>query len=592
MATYRIRGQVTKQGTNDTISGGTSRFFPDVIGLRVEAWDKDVRFDDRLGHGKTNSQGDFEIYFTDEAYRQEPLEAEINPDLFFQVFRGRELVGSTEQEIILFGLNSFGSLPALPAPGSSESLQPSTLTLIRDGITTEYRLQNLEIDGILEESPQRKIFELPPTLPDRVIDVLPTLDQITESGIRTTLTPADGQGGSLQQIVDGALGEVLGRNLKTGDAKMLLTSLTQAFSAKENNGRTDYVWTPRAYATVQTELGGMLTGAQASLYHRAKVALNEMLPLLNKLYPMDSAADPQNIEAARSIVRTEITELVNEMGTQGGPRAHRVETLFHLLIGDVDATEPERVGGQLKDLADMFGLTRSRINTVDEEQNYSNFLIIRDYIVSLRSSWNAYIDNSGAGAFVGPQLVLLSQSLSVVAESVQEVYRIMDLVFLGPAERQAVWIDFTQARDLDLTKEENNGRFTGIAFLLPDRTGYPISKTVQLVPPMTVESLLSWAWQAATKEWPILAKEGGKLGIAKTIAQTADRLMILIQAASYVPIQNTAFRRAGVLRALRDLAFQVYQVKRLAEALITPLPPYGRDDLLGLKSGQGYGVLE
>ena len=109
---------------------------------------------------------------------------------------------------------------------------------------------------------------------------------------------------------------------------------------------------------------------------------------------------------------------------------------------------------------------------------------------------------------------------------------------------------------------------------------------------MTVESLLSWAWQAATKEWPILAKEGGKLGIAKTIAETADRLMILIQAASYVPIQNTAFRRAGVLRALRDLAFQVYQVKRLAQALITPLPPYGRDDLLGLKSGQGYGVLE
>jgi hypothetical protein len=588
MATYRIRGRVTKNITSDTISGGTSSFFPEVTGLRVEAWDKDVRFDDRLGNGKTNSQGDFEIYFTDEAYRQEPLEAEINPDLFFQVFRGRELLGSTEQEIILFGLNSFNSLSTLPAPGSSESLQPSSLILMRDGITTDYRIQNLQIDGISEESPQRPIFELPSTPTDTVIDVLPTLDQITESGIRTTLTPVDGQGGSLQQIVDGALGEVLGRNLKTGDAKMLLASLTQAFSAKESNGRTDYVWTPRAYASVQTELGGMLTGAQASLYHRAKVALNEMLPLLNKLYPMDSAADPQNIEAARSIVRTEITELVNEMGTQGGPRAHRVETLFQLLIGDVDATEPERVGGQLKDLADMFGLTRSRINTVDEEQNYSNFLIIRDYIVSLRSSWNAYIDNSGAGAFVGPQLVLLSQSLSVVAESVQEVYRIMDLVFLGPAERQAVWIDFTQALDPELRK----GNYPGIAFLLPDRTGYPISKTLQLVPPMTVESLLSWAWQAATKEWPILAKEGGKLGIAKTIAQTADRLMILIQAASYVPIQNTAFRRAGVLRALRDLAFQVYQVKRLAEALITPLPPYGRDDLLGLKSGEGYGVLE
>jgi ABC-type phosphate transport system permease subunit len=82
-------------------------------------------------------------------------------------------------------------------------------------------------------------------------------------------------------------------------------------------------------------------------------------------------------------------------------------------------------------------------------------------------------------------------------------------------------------------------------------------------------------WLAATKEWPALAKDGGKLGIAKTIAETADKLMILVQAASYAPVRNSAFRRAGVVRSLRDLAFQIYQVKRLASALILPLPPYG-----------------
>lgn len=572
MTTYRIRGQIVSK--LDIPSEES------IVGLRVEAWDKDLRFDDRLGSGKTDSQGWFEIEFTDEAYRQEPLEAEVNPDLFFQVFRGREFLGSSDK-----GDNTL----TLPPPGKIVEFE--RVPLMRDDQTdSDYTIQQLQIASLRDRNIQRPIFSPPTPIADTVIDVLPTLDQLSESGIRTSYAVTDSQGGSLQQIVDGAFSEVLGRNLKVGDSQMLRDSITQAFAEKEINGRMEYVWTPRAYATVQTELGGMLTGAQASLYHRAKVALNEMLPLLNKLYPLDFSADPQNLEAARSIVRTEITELVNEMGTQGGPRAHRVATLFQLLIGDVDAAESERVEGQLKDLADTFGLTRSRVNTVDEEQNYSNFLIVRDYIASLRASWNAYIDNSGSGAYVGPQLVLLSQALSVVAESVQETYRIMDLVFMGPAERQAVWIDFTKAIDANMPKE----RVPEIAFLLPDGTGYPIVKLGQLVPAMTVESLLSWVWLAATKEWPALAKDGGKLGIAKTITETADKLMVLVQAAAYAPVRNSAFRRAGVVRALRDLAFQIYQVKRLASALILPLPPYGRDDILMrnvLKSGGGNDIL-
>ncbi len=47
--------------------------------------------------------------------------------------------------------------------------------------------------------------------------------------------------------------------------------------------------------------------------------------------------------------------------------------------------------------------------------------------------------------------------------------------------------------------------------------------------------------------------------------------MILMQAASFVPVPNTAFRRAGVIRAMKDLAFQLYQVKRLAQELIPPI---------------------
>lgn len=55
--------------------------------------------------------------------------------------------------------------------------------------------------------------------------------------------------------------------------------------------------------------------------------------------------------------------------------------------------------------------------------------------------------------------------------------------------------------------------------------------------------------------------------------------MILVQAASFVPVRNTSFRREGVLRALRDLAFQLYQVRELAKEIIPPPTVYEPDDI-------------
>ena len=55
--------------------------------------------------------------------------------------------------------------------------------------------------------------------------------------------------------------------------------------------------------------------------------------------------------------------------------------------------------------------------------------------------------------------------------------------------------------------------------------------------------------------------------------------MVLIQAASYVNVPNNAFRREGVKRALRDLAFQTYRVQQLAEELIPPLLSGESDDV-------------
>lgn len=594
MNEYCIRGRIRKTDPLMQLECPleNNNYKPTRERLRVEVWDTDVKFNDRLASGTTNSRGFFEIRFTDEDYRVEPGETEPEPDLFFQVFRQRQLLFSTENELLPPRFR-FQPKPDdnTPLPEPDEPKYPFPITLPIDGTIDGipkpgvpkkngylveadnacYRLEVIEafVRDISEEEKRKPVTE--PLPEDNVVDVLPTSDQIFGLGRQTAIASSESSGGSLQQVVDNAFNQVLGHPFRTGNGKTFKDSLNQVFTLQEKNGNTTYTWNPRSYTTTQTQLGGAITGAQASLYHRAKAALKEILPILDGLYALDPSADDQNRDAVRSIVRTEIIELVNEFGVPQGPRVQRVDSLFQLLIGNEDTSRlPEQIGGQLKDLADAFGLRRSRINTVDEELNFGNFLIVKDYIVSLRQSWSDFlsVQLGGGGAFVGTQLVLLSQALSVMAESVRETYRIMDLVFLGPQERQSVFIDFTKARanasDLPRCNPDK------IAFPLPDGTGYSIQDTLQLVPPMDLERLLSWAMRFATEEGPTLARSGGKLGIANVIAKTAEKLMILLQAASYVPVRNSAFRRAGALRALRDLAFQTYQVQRLAQELIPP----------------------
>ncbi|MBW4639081.1 MAG: hypothetical protein KME05_12755 [Gloeocapsa sp. UFS-A4-WI-NPMV-4B04] len=391
-----------------------------------------------------------------------------------------------------------------------------------------------------------------------IIDVLPTVEQVAGTGVSSPATALDIRGGSLQQIVDSAIAEVLGRNFKTSDPKAFRTSLAQAFTPQESDGRTVYVWSPRTYA-VQSELGGAISGAQASLYYRATAALNSVLPLLNALTPLDPAADLQNMDAARAIVRTEIVELVNELGVDRGPRFGRVTSLFRRLLGGKgDGT----IDGQLKNLAKTFGFDRRRINTVEEEQSYSNYLIILDYVISLNASWETYKAGRVGEEYLGTQLVKLSQALSVVAESVYEVYRIMDSVFLGAAERQTVIIDFNKIS----WPEGETSPWTQIL----DQTQPQMKLQEQTPPQMTLEELLSWVLHFATFEGQSLAREGGKLAISQVVKETAEDLANLVKATSYAEIKNSAFKRAGVKASLRDLASQLREVKNLAGQLYPP----------------------
>jgi len=145
--------------------------------------------------------------------------------------------------------------------------------------------------------------------------------------------------GSIGQVAYSAIADVLGWKVKDGDAKGFVGALTQSFTLTEVEGHVESKWTPRTYA-VQSDLSGGITGAQASIYARAQDALNESLPLLNGLYTLDPEANQENIDALKSVARSQLTELVAELGLLGGPRVSRVNQYFGLLIGGSYPDDP------------------------------------------------------------------------------------------------------------------------------------------------------------------------------------------------------------------------------------------------------------
>ncbi len=192
---------------------------------------------------------------------------------------------------------------------------------------------------------------------------------------------------ALGLAADKAIREVLSWRTRTDDPKGFLGALNQAFDLKEVEGHTEWSWTPRSY-TVQTDMGAV-TGAQASIYTRAKVALDQSLPLLDGLYALIPYVEAEDLATVQAVVRTQFSALVNEFGVVGGPRVPRVDELFELLLGPGTPSNPEDIkkSGSLGLVRQRFGWERRFVTTVDDEQNLTNYLILVDYVIGLKKSW-------------------------------------------------------------------------------------------------------------------------------------------------------------------------------------------------------------
>jgi hypothetical protein len=377
---------------------------------------------------------------------------------------------------------------------------------------------------------------------------------------QATTTGAPGGGAPLKQIAENAIRNVLGCRPKVNDPKAILAALNQSFSPKEEEGHTTWQWTPRSYAA-QVDMSA-ITGAQASLYQRAKTALDQSLPLLDGLYALDVTADPQDTEATRAIVRSAMTELITELGQVGGPRPQRIDDFFRILLDynprhadPLTLSDPDKVRGQLGILRIRFGLTRNLVNTIDEEQNLTNFFIIVNYFDTLMVSWDTdralFLRDPSGDAFLGTQQVLMLQSLAALTEEVQQAYFIYDSLFIGPAERQTTYIPFDGVR-------------------------------------LTLAELLEWVDSFASEEAPRLIQDGGKDGVV-SIVPTLEKLRNLVDEALALARKSThnpsrGFHSSRSQIALQELSQQLKTTSDLADQIrrgpvdgqVVPIPQITR----------------
>jgi hypothetical protein len=84
---FEINGQVIESRTGKPLAN-----------LKVEAWDKDLKYNDLLGQTFTDGEGSFSLSFDSTYFREHAPDP--RPDLFFKVFLGKRLLKSDGDKVI------------------------------------------------------------------------------------------------------------------------------------------------------------------------------------------------------------------------------------------------------------------------------------------------------------------------------------------------------------------------------------------------------------------------------------------------------------------------------------------------------------
>jgi hypothetical protein len=343
-------------------------------------------------------------------------------------------------------------------------------------------------------------------------------------------------GGGFQARIDGAIRQVLGR--MPSDANNLALVLQQRFKVYEDRGHTqvDYIQGPVAG---EGQFGGMIAGAQASLVSLANDIIAKNLNLIDTFYPLNPAFNQVQADAVRSVTKNIMLDIQTELGRPGGPLVERVRIGFNSLLSDT-IPNPDGApvkGGYIGFLAEVFGLREGLVNTMDQESDATSIIIVRQGTEALQSTFNSFVKTQFSQD-LGTRFVLLSRAVSVAADTLNEVYRAMDRVFIEQP-----------AREVSFFTDPHGSR-------------------------VNLQDALSWVEVFTTDQAVALVRDAGRRG-AEAIGPTAQELASLMaKLLSSIGRESGLppnLRHPGVLKTLTELVLYLKEIARLSEDLTKPI---------------------
>jgi hypothetical protein len=186
-----------------------------------------------------------------------------------------------------------------------------------------------------------------------------------------------------ERVVDRAINQVLGKSPGKG-ANNFVNALDTAFPSRGYGRSTMTVSSGDNYGT--TGLLAEVSTEQAILYRQVSTNMTDALKVLAGIQYFSPNADKESVEALRELIRGRISFLVEEFRRADEPRSDLVESYLRSL--DEYTTE----FGKRAYLNDQ-----SLAVTIEDEEQTTNFKLLKSYIETLSQVWGRYFNAGKIG---------------------------------------------------------------------------------------------------------------------------------------------------------------------------------------------------
>lgn len=285
----------------------------------------------------------------------------------------------------------------------------------------------------------------------------------------------------------------------TASAADIKRALIETFPITVVDGRNVVEVRERGFR-LQTSGDGstVASGAQLALYTRAKAIVDQMRPLLG-LDPLSNEPDAENIAAIKALIGPTLTEILDQLGAEGGPTVVRVDNLLKLLVGyEVKAVPASpNQDSYLGDYGLALGLDPDDVNTIAEELIVTEYNTLCQFGVMLATIWErerCKFESSKSGPYLGTQSVRIERALTCVLESVRETKRAYDSILIGAGDR------LVRSYTVDKDKDQF----------------------------ITLANLLDWIEDAASSSFGVI-DGSGKYGIKRSVQPTLTKLLAIVK---------------------------------------------------------------